>query len=277
MAWTHFADVVKESNQLGRAGTSQALAPWTFGTLADRESITNWTAILTRWDLVIGHLACGTLCLPGVWFGGRRLQLVGALLLAGSGPMFFPVLYFHHEYYTFANGVFVLAALGIGLVVLMQQTKWYRRAAYVGLLAFFIVSCGRYYHDFYPRQRSHCAKQWFSSLLKAVQEETQPDDVIVVLGRDWSAEIPYYSQRRALMIPNNKLTNFIQNPEAYLKGLAGYRIGALVVYDPLPGHLRLKTVRRAVEAAHLNPACRFTHQGEFAIYSRKEGSKETNH
>jgi hypothetical protein len=52
--------------------------------------------------------------------------------------------------------------------------------------------------------------------------------MIVVLGCDWSPELPYYSRRRALMVPNWAPSSF--NIWAYLPQLKNYRLGALIVH-----------------------------------------------
>jgi hypothetical protein len=273
VGWTHFADTAKEPHQIGRFMTSRALTTWTFGTLAGRWSVAQWSMILAHLRLVVGRFACVALCLPGLWFGGRRLQIGGALLLALSAPMLFQSLYFHHEYYAYANGVFVLAAMGMGLAVLLQRGSWYRGVAYAGLLAFLVVGVGRYYQYFYPKQKNRFTERWLSSLVQVIQEETRPEDVLVVVGHDWSSEIPYYSQRRALMIPRWRQAEFLQNPQAFLKELEGYRIGALVVFDPPPRHLGLEMLQPAVEAANLNPVCKYVTGGVFAIYAAKAGGE----
>ena len=48
------------------------------------------------------------------------------------------------------------------------------------------------------------------------------------VGLSWSASIPYYSQRRALMIPAGDEGTFIANPTASAELLGSYRVGALV-------------------------------------------------
>jgi hypothetical protein len=267
--WTHFADAVKELSHLGHWMTSGTLTTWIFGTWDDRVSLTEWSLILTRFGLIVGHFACVVFCVPGLWFGGRRLHVAAALGLALSAPLLFTKLYFHHEYYAYANGVFLLAAVGMGLVVLRERGGWCRRAAHVGLLVFAAAGLVRYHHYFYPKQTSHATKRWLEELFAVIREETQPEDVVVAMGSDWSAEIPYYSHRRALMIPNWKLYEFAQDPQTYLKDLEGYRIGALVVYNPTVKRVAPGTVPRVVEAAHLNPSGRSARGDLYTVYSAK--------
>jgi hypothetical protein len=268
-AWTQFTDVTKEHNYIGHFITTRALRSWNFGTLAGRCSVAQWSMILGHLRLVVGRFVCVGLCLPGIWFRGWRRQIGVSLILAMSAPMLFQNLYFHHEYYAYANGIFVLAAMGMGLGVLIERGRWCRGLAYAGLAAFAVIGIGRYYEYFYPKQKNRGTERWLSSLVQAIQEETRPDDTLVVLGCDWSSEIPYYSQRRALMIPNWRQADFMQNPKAYLEALNGYRIGALVVFDPPPRHLGLETIQPVIAAANLEPACRYATSGIFAVYPAK--------
>ncbi len=77
---------------------------------------------------------------------------------------------------------------------------------------------------------------------------TGPDDVIVGLGMGWSCEIPYYSGRRGVMVPNAGPETF-QHLLDYLPRLRGYRVTALVVYKPgLPGADEEVVRRRMGEA-----------------------------
>jgi hypothetical protein len=38
-------------------------------------------------------------------------------------------------------------------------------------------------------------------LAEAVRQRTPPDSAILVYGMDWSSELPYYAQRRAMAVP----------------------------------------------------------------------------
>jgi hypothetical protein len=271
--WTHFADGAKELCYIGHWLTSRSLITWTFGTWEERKSLSEWHRIVARYGLIGGHLGCALLCIPGLCFGGRRLQVAAALLLALICPCVFVRLYFNHEYYAYANGMFLLAAIGMGLVVLRERTGWLRQAAHVGLVIFIGVAVCRYYQYFYPKQKNRFSLYWLEGVLQVVREETQPDDVIVVLGCDWSSEIPYYTHRRALMIPNWKLVEFFQNPQLFLKGLEGYRVGAMVVSNPTIRRINPGPVERVVEVAHLNLSCRFACGDVFSVYSSRSGDQ----
>jgi hypothetical protein len=54
-----------------------------------------------------------------------------------------------------------------------------------------------YYHHFYDSQKTNHTQ--YTKLTKAIRSFTKEDDVILIYGFDWSSEIPYYSQRKAIM------------------------------------------------------------------------------
>jgi hypothetical protein len=58
-------------------------------------------------------------------------------------------------------------------------------------------------------------------LAEAVRERTPPDSPIVVYGMDWSSELPYYAQRRAIAVPPwfNGLQAVWAEPERFLGGV----------------------------------------------------------
>jgi hypothetical protein len=73
----------------------------------------------------------------------------------------------------------------------------------------------------------------FSAACRAVREQTDPDDVDLVRGRDWSSEVPYYCRRRALALPDS-WTQWVslRHLAECLEPLRPYRLRALVVHNP---------------------------------------------
>ncbi len=65
---------------------------------------------------------------------------------------------------------------------------------------------------------------------KAVERITEPSDVMLGCGFDWSPEIPYYAGRRALMFPNSATDEAMAQE---FRALEKYKIGAAVVcFEP---------------------------------------------
>ncbi len=197
--WTHHADAVKSQNALGTLLTSKALTTWNFGTLADRCSARRWYYGVLHPLL---HMQYHTLVLLGcavaLALARRRLAVIGGcLLLYLAGPMIFTGVY-GHTYYGFANLIFVLVAMGLSIVGLLECGGW-RKLAGVVLLAGAMVAAVYQHQTLYlPLQRR--ADPFIPRLADVIRRTTKPDDVIVIYGRDWWPDIAYFAQRRALML-----------------------------------------------------------------------------
>jgi hypothetical protein len=61
-----------------------------------------------------------------------------------------------------------------------------------------MAACGRrYFSHYYPLQRENAAGRPLVAAL--LDHTTSPEEVVVILGLDWSPELPYQSGRRAIM------------------------------------------------------------------------------
>jgi hypothetical protein len=241
LAWTRFADGCKELNPLGQYMTSAALHEWNFGTLAQRCSVETWFVILGRGNLIVGHLALLGLGTIGLIVARRRRTgFAACVLLAMSAPLVFTNLHYVHEYYAYANGVFWIAAMGLCLAAMLECHGLVRRSAYYLLAAVIATSVLQYRQYYYPVQAANATA--IADLGEKLQRLTNSNDVLLIVGCDWSPEIPFYSRRRALMVPVWK-RDVLQDLEQSRSNLRAYRIGALVVnkrpaYEVDPALLR---------------------------------------
>jgi hypothetical protein len=121
-----------------------------------------------------------------------------------------------------------------------------------------------YRRDFLPIQQLTEAGGEHTRLLRTL---TDPDDVIVIVGDDWSSIVPYYSQRRALMI-----TNPHEGNEAYLAAafadLKGSRVGALIISRNSLAHQAI--LARAQNALGILPGVAVTYNQDFAYYFHED-------
>jgi hypothetical protein len=162
--------------------------------------------------------------------GHRRIEFLACLALALGAPFVFFNLHFAHDYYTYANGLFLTVAVGFALVAALERGgRW----SWLGGGLFLLVSAAclvRYERDFYPRLASDSdALPEIRTVADSVKKITQPHDVLLILGLEWSPSIPYYSHRRALMIPGEFLQDLLQKPADWAKRLAPRRVGALII------------------------------------------------
>jgi hypothetical protein len=229
--WAHFADALKSENQFARFLTTASLRTWNFGTLDQRLRPRTWQRIFAETHLALGYAGTGAvLPVAAVLLARRRRRQVAACLLVYlTLPLVFTNLYYQHQYYPCATNVYLIAAGALGLVALAECGDWRRWLAAVGLAAVLVLAPLTYARDLYSIQATDCTE--VLAACRAARDATAPDELLIGVGSDWSAEIPYYSERRAIMIPVWGWFPLSDLPR-YLKPAKGCRVGALVVRYP---------------------------------------------
>jgi tetratricopeptide (TPR) repeat protein len=211
---------------LGAHLTSAAINAWNFGALEQRLSLGTWQDVARRLAEIESHGSVYFLAIVALFASRRRWReaavCVGLFLIA---VLTFTNLH-AHWYYAYANLVFLIAAVGLAIVGLLERDGWWRRAG-IGLLALTVaVSLWRYQTLHKRLQQS--AEPHLIHVAESVRRVTEPDEAILVLGDDWSSRIPYYAERRALMAPDwAEPAQFAQA----LENMASVRVGALVVVN----------------------------------------------
>lgn len=213
ICWTHFADSIKEHHPQGYVLTSKGLRDWNFGTLEQRFRLGVWKIFLVDRvrDAIGGVTVAGLALITHVLVGARRRYALIALCGFLTPFLIFTNLFFAHSYYGTANALFLSAAVGFAVVALWEHSApRFRVAGWV----LFVIALGfclmRYSTNYLPLQAGiagakHREKPEFvgSDLVaigEAVHRLTTPDEICIIYGLDWSAEIPLYAGRRALMI-----------------------------------------------------------------------------
>lgn len=183
-------------------------------------------AVLPPW-LLLTLLVGGSVALP-------RARWPALAVAAGFfwAQLLFPYAYAYQDYYFYACAVFVAAGLG----VLMQEllnTRLPRSAAWALLMLPIVAGFANYRLGYYPGQRVQSEGGF--AFTRALRDFLPKDAVIVVAGADWAAIIPFYSQRKALMIRGG-----LEDDPDYLArafdDLAGENVGALVMFGAIRGH-----------------------------------------
>jgi hypothetical protein len=243
-AWVQYTDQVKMLNTVGTQLTSSALTLWNFGTLRHRFLAATWRTFFLRIvpDIVGGNVV-GLLPLVGLCFARYRLAAF-AVSVCGFLACFLVFIQLHviHGYYAYANGVFLIAAVSWCIVALLEARGWRAVLGAALLLIGAANSVAGYYGrgyrlQFYGDQKTPFSKLQganslqFAGVSDAAMRLTRPDDVLLGFGLEWSSELPYYSQRRAVMWPSFIGEENFDNPDLRetLGKLGGNHIGALVV------------------------------------------------
>jgi hypothetical protein len=207
-AWTHFTDSLKQANPLA-AGfiDSGSLAAWNFGDLSQRLSARLWDNTVTGTQVtdVLGNRIFLPLLLIAACFpSARRAWIWGALGAFVLDPLSFTNLHIVHNYYAYANGVFLLAAVGFVLV------DWLARggaaallavAALIALIGTQQIEYGRA-HGYSDQQVN--ARAQLPTLFEKMRDLVPRNDVILVYGLDWDPSAAYYSEHRLIMDRANR-------------------------------------------------------------------------
>jgi hypothetical protein len=247
--WTSFADRHKELSTLGTHVKSSALNVWNFGTLEQKLDRETWRIILSRTPTTLGSqwvIVAAALC--AVLSRRRLVAFLTCIALYLSGPLIFTNLYFVHDYYSFANQFFLYAAIGVAIVSLVEAGALFRVGAIVGVLVMIAISVESYRENPIIGPNRALATE-MSRIADTVRGLTKPDEVIVLMGFDWSPEIPYYSQRRALMLPRWKELKGDNNEMGRaIMSLKGLKIGALILSTVEPGPISADQLKNALAA-----------------------------
>jgi len=199
--WVHFADLHKlEVPLAAKFITSVALQKWNFGSLDQKLSVTLWKNIIlgrVMPDILGSSLIpfISLLLLP-LMKHHKRVYLI-SIFVFFAVIFVFTNLHFEHNYYQYANALFVLVALGFCIVSLLEQNGAYKILGSALLILTLYRSLFFYYQNFYPVAKTN--NLFTLEVSEAIRKNTQPNEVILIYGDDWNPRIPYYSQRRAIM------------------------------------------------------------------------------
>jgi hypothetical protein len=241
-AWVRYSDQQKALNPLAGFLISSNLHDWNWGTLAQRCSGVFWAKIysLTKENMLSEPALLVLLALLPAVSRAARWRVLACLAFYFGGCLTFSNLYYVHDYYSYASVGFLMAAFGILLGTVLEESSLPLAAsaaivalALVSQLLIFSRSYGSVYHrpNFPP-----------SPFAEIIRRTTGREDVLIAFGLDWNPTIPYYSERRSIMMPNHLLSDGAALTQS-IRGLAPRRVGAMIVTGTLRGAVEFLTPR----------------------------------
>jgi hypothetical protein len=233
--WVHYSDALKGIHPLAVINTSTNSAWWNYGTLAQKLSLDVWLAILSRVFTLVGlptqaWFIFGCAVIAIVLTRRRWMEFLVLVILFLLSPAIFTNLHYIHDYYMNENGLFLLCAVGFAVMALLESGEV--RAKLCGwLLILFVLWSGFSSQAELPyRTLQETPNGEILQLTDAIKKNTPQDSVLIILGADWNPLVPYYSQRRSLLIPDWENLTESQVQQA-LENLKGEKIGALLVCE----------------------------------------------
>ena len=202
--WIAHADGVKDSNPFSGFLKSTEMRPWNYGPLALRFDSAFWAHftvcvednILTSLGLAFSLLAA-TMATP-------RARWIALTCLAGfiTGPLVFANLYHVHDYYYTANALLLTGAAGVLLASAWENPLLPRAGALLllGLATALQMQAFRSGYAYYHSQHAPPPPD----IATIIRETVPADGVVLVYGHDWNPLLPYYIERRAIMVPGER-------------------------------------------------------------------------
>lgn len=228
-AWINFTDPYKAAHASAYIYTAKKLSQDNWGLLnfSARFSGQTWGILLERWqDAIMAPWLIGLSLAAGLaFFRPVRRPVLGLAAVFVLAQMMFPFAYAYQDYYFYACTVFLVGALAFVLIGALESRlpKW---VCALVIAVPFAGLAGNYWRGY--RQEQIVISQGGFPYTEAIRDLTPRNSVIIIAGADWCAIIPYYAQRKALMIRTG-----LEDDSVYLNrafdDLAGEKVSALVL------------------------------------------------
>ncbi|HWA24515.1 MAG TPA: hypothetical protein VG734_02490 [Lacunisphaera sp.] len=202
--WLRHGDAVKDSNPFTGFLTARELRAWNFGPWSLRLDWSFWIRMqenIVHHNLAEGAIAIALFCAAFAPARSRWMAAAGFLGFA-SGPLVFANLYHVHDYYYAANSLLLLAAAGLLLASVWDDPRLPRGANWLALVLVFAFQLHAYYRGYYTHHARGPAAP--PQLADVIREAVPAEGVVLIYGAHWDPLLPYYCQRRALMVAGDR-------------------------------------------------------------------------
>ena len=228
--WTRYADALKMQSRLGAVLTSTNLNAWNFGTFSQRMSNALWHDVVWGRSTreAIGATTPLIIALAAAAYLGKKAMagLGLALVLYVAPCLIFTNLHIVHNYYQYANGLFLVLGLAYVAWQGLSHKPLLGSALLVLMVGFELLGFHRY---FYPDMRKDMSDMRALRVASFLHKQLPPNAMFVGFGLDWASDVPYYSKRKAILFPDwhepETLRNMREAPAQYTDGLT---LGAIV-------------------------------------------------
>lgn len=229
--WMRHTAAITASSYFGHMLVPSNLSTWIYGTLAQRFSKELWRGAVWVRTIpeAVGSQFSLLICLFAVLRMKAELRkMVFVLLILFLLPfVVLTNLHLVHNYYQYANSLFLVLAVAICIWHLGQG-----RSTLTFIIACAMVVVGDFYifrWRYLPSAREDFSQEPVLRLAADLQQSTDPNSILVIEGCEWNPRLAYYSRRRAIYIPSwvkrNELESFLRNPARLTDGR---RISAVV-------------------------------------------------
>jgi hypothetical protein len=201
--WNSYADDVKRLNPLTAylISTTPQMREWNFGTLRDRLDPKTWITIYFQY---FGPITTGLIVLAILVFFSFKYfslnKLIPLIAVVFFGPIVFVNLYRSHQYYVAAIYPILVILISLGIAAISKTFSPNQMKHSIVLISLLIAT------SFSTKIGLNYISNIFnhSDIPKLAYEITDVvprDGYVLYLGCDWNPEVPFYSDRNSLMVP----------------------------------------------------------------------------
>ncbi|MBW7895659.1 MAG: glycosyltransferase family 39 protein [Opitutaceae bacterium] len=206
--WVRFGDAVKDSNPFSGFLTARELQGWNFGSWTLRGDWSFWLHLqetISAHNLTGAAFAVALLC---TLFASVRARWSAGIALIGffSGPLVFANLYHLHDYYYAANALLLLTAAGIIIASVWDEPRLPRGFNWLALAIVLIAQGNAYYRGYASHHRNPAPPP--PAMADIIKAHVPENGVVLIYGADWNPLLPYYMQRRTVMVPGERENEF---------------------------------------------------------------------
>jgi hypothetical protein len=214
IAWTNHCDRQKRESYIGNYLTSNKLNNWNFGTFTQRFEIQNWSNLFyhSGYTLFLSFIILTIILVSSTNRKTNSMAIIW-ILTGIAGTMVFFNLYAVHNYYHYANTLFLLIGIAFFISRIVELKK--RRNWVIGLVAFSLWL----YHISYSQIQTIDNGE-MKEISSFVEKKSNPEDVVMIVGKDWSPEIAYYSHRKCITVPSWMMDSLQKDPAKFVRNLA---------------------------------------------------------
>lgn len=259
--WFEYGDGLKRQNPFARdmfVFSNPEFREWNYGTAQQKANAATWKMIAGHMQegMLVSIPPVGDLAIPGVFLAcvllsAKRRAAVGLLLLGFFvGPAVFTNVYYVHNYYMCATGVWLLLALGLAIVGVAEmdpRRSWHRLVALVITVSVTTAGFSAWNSRFLPILRSFPTHaQLRAAWTDPVQRIIPYPRTLLVLGDDWNPIALYYAERKGIAWPDKMLEEFPGRRMAEAQSLlaADESLGGVVVNQRLLSRVKEGTIAR---------------------------------
>jgi hypothetical protein len=247
--WLIYGDRLKAQNPI--AANFMSSAPeqfeWNFGTVRQRLSLQYVRMVRRTVGDVTGKAPLPLLFLPLLPFMRRHRLAAAACAIAFAIPgVIFTNLHIVHNYYPYANGLFLIGALGFLIVDLMEQSGPAQAAGAILLVLSALTGLIGYHQGFYRAQTGRGGDSVVTTA-NAIGKGIAPDKVVVIRGAHFSPILVYYSGHRGILLEESRKDFWPDTKQAWFELLrsTGPNLGALgFCYGAKDDHAQIEELTR---------------------------------